>query len=115
MKWDDYQQEIGQDKDFQEAREDLKLAFEFGDAILRARIEKGWSQTELARRVGTKQANISRIEAGLGNPTLSVVKKICEALEVEVLFVLGYEEASGFKYQKLDYSNQFQTAEKGKP
>jgi transcriptional regulator with XRE-family HTH domain len=54
--------------------------------VLRARLEKGWTQTELARRVGTKQANISRIEAGLANPTLELVQKVCKALEIQPEF-----------------------------
>lgn len=86
MEWENYQLEIGQNPEYQKAADDLKLVFAFGDAILRARLDKGWSQTELARRVGTKQANISRIETGLGNPTLSLVDKICNALQIELRF-----------------------------
>ena len=70
----------------QKATEELKYQFAFGNAVLEARLKKGWSQTELARQAGTKQANISRIEAGLGNPTLDLIKKICDTLDLELIF-----------------------------
>jgi len=34
--------------------------------------------------VGTKQATISRIEAGLANPTLSLIRKILQALDLDL-------------------------------
>ncbi len=87
MKHSDFVQEIEKDPEYQEAKEALKALFALGDAVLRARIERGWSQTELARRVGTKQANISRIESGLGNPTFNLLQKILKVLDLEVHFI----------------------------
>ena len=86
MNWNDYLNKINGNEEYQKAVKELKAIFDFGDAILRKRIEKGWSQTELARRVGTRQANISRIEAGLANPTLSLIQKISDVLEIEIQF-----------------------------
>jgi transcriptional regulator with XRE-family HTH domain len=67
--------------------EELKLQFALGDAMIRGRIQRGWSQSELARRVGTKQANISRIESALANPTLELVQRILRVLELEAHFI----------------------------
>jgi transcriptional regulator with XRE-family HTH domain len=86
MKYSDYKKQVEPNPEFREAREELQLAFTFADAVLDARLKKGWSQTELARRIGTRQANISRIEAGLANPTLELIEKICEALELKADF-----------------------------
>lgn len=86
MKHSEYKRIANQKPGFQEAREELRLVFAFGDAVLNARIERGWSQAELARRGGTKQANISRIEAGLANPTLDLVHRLCRVLEIDVRF-----------------------------
>ncbi len=55
--------------------------------MIRGRIQRGWSQSELARRVGTKQANISRIESALANPTLELVQRILRVLELEAHFL----------------------------
>jgi transcriptional regulator with XRE-family HTH domain len=86
MKYSDYRKKLMRDAEFQEATEQLKYQFAFGDAVLERRLKNGWSQTELARRSGTKQANISRIEAGMGNPTLDLIKKICDILDLELIF-----------------------------
>ena len=84
MKLSDYKNKLNLDKDFVEAKNELQLQFELGNAVLRARLEKGLSQTELANAIGTKQANISRIEAGLGNPTISLIQKLATFLELKV-------------------------------
>ena len=44
--------------------------------ILQMRKQKNMAQTELAKRIGTKQANIARIEAGNQNLTLETLQKI---------------------------------------
>ena len=86
MKHSDYKKQLEHNPEYQVAKADLELAFAFGNAVLRARLKKGWTQTELARRVGTKQANISRIEAGLANPTLELIQKVCKSLEIQPEF-----------------------------
>ena len=86
MKYSEYRENLRHNTKYQKATEELKYQFAFGNAVVEARLKKGWSQTELARRAETKQANISRIEAGLGNPTLDLIKKICDTLELELIF-----------------------------
>jgi len=48
-------------------------------AIIKARIERGMTQSELAKKVGTTQAVISRIESTNTNPTINMVNKIAKA------------------------------------
>ena len=55
------------------------------DDVLRLRLERGWTQAELARRVGTRQANISRLENGLSNPTLKFLQRVSDVLGEELL------------------------------
>ena len=40
---------------------------EIGAVVSRLRLEKGWTQSELADRVGTSQSAIHRIEKGAQN------------------------------------------------
>lgn len=55
------------------------------DAPLAAlRMSRGLSQRELAGRLGTSQSRLSRIEAGLDDPRLSTVRKLADALAVDV-------------------------------
>ena len=51
-----------------------------GQAIAEARNEKGMSQRDLASETGIMQAEISKIEQGKGNPTLTTLQKIAKSL-----------------------------------
>jgi len=86
MDFNTYQKKLSEDQEYQQAYKELQIFFEFGNAVLSARIKKGWSQTDLARRVGTKQANISRIEAGIANPTLDLINRLSAVLGIPVIF-----------------------------
>ena len=84
MKLEEYRKQLEGDAEYQAASRELEPILDLADEILRLRLERGWSQSELARRAGTKQANISRIEAGLGNPTLKFIQKVARALDTEL-------------------------------
>lgn len=86
MKHSDYITKLENNAAYQTALEELKAHFLLGDAIIRARTQKGLSQAELAELVGTKQANISRIESALGNPTLKLINKLANVLEIQIQF-----------------------------
>ncbi|MFC1490359.1 helix-turn-helix domain-containing protein [Candidatus Latescibacterota bacterium] len=47
--------------------------------IIRARISAGLTQKDLAKRLGTQQSNVSRIENGNSNPSISFLKRIADA------------------------------------
>lgn len=48
--------------------------------IIQKRIEKSMTQSELAKKIGTKQSAISRLESGNSNPSLQFIQKIASAL-----------------------------------
>jgi ribosome-binding protein aMBF1 (putative translation factor) len=50
-------------------------------AIIDARVKKGITQKELAKRMGTTQSAISRLEAGNVSPTISFLQKLAEATD----------------------------------
>lgn len=58
-----------------------------GEAIEQMRVEKGWTQGDLAREVGTSQSAIHRIEKGGQNISLEMVKKLSEALGNQILSI----------------------------
>lgn len=49
-----------------------------------ARLLKGYSQDELARLTGVRQQQISHIEMGRRNPSLTLALKLAALLEVDV-------------------------------
>lgn len=58
--------------------------FEVAYQILKLRKQRKISQAELAQRVGTKQSNIARIEAGQQNFSIDTLEKIAGALKREI-------------------------------
>ena len=55
-----------------------------GLAIAKIRDKKGITQSELAKLSHIDQSDISRLEQGLGNPTLAKITKILEALDSNI-------------------------------
>jgi len=60
----------------------LVMANKFGDNLKKIRVEKNVSQQELADMINTHSTHISRYERNLAAPSIDVVKKIAEALDV---------------------------------
>lgn len=68
------------DPEFRQAYEAIQPKYDLIRAILDARIHRGMTQSELARRVGTTQSAIARFESGDGNPTLDFLSKVSSAV-----------------------------------
>lgn len=51
-----------------------------GDAIRERRIDLGWTQTELAKRTGISQADISRLENGHLDARWSTIQRLLAVL-----------------------------------
>ena len=58
-------------------------------AVIEARLEKKVTQKELAKKIGTKQSVISRLESGRANPSIGFLQKFAKALDfsLEIRFV----------------------------
>ena len=56
----------------------------FGLYVRRKREEIGWTQDELASRVGNNKQNISRLEQGEISPTFFWCYKLAVAFEIEM-------------------------------
>lgn len=94
MKLSDHLKQQREKPEYVAAEKQLQFRLKISNAIIDGRIAKGWTQADLAERVGTKQANISRIECGVGNPTLSLLEKIFNILEVHHEWWIAPQQAS---------------------
>jgi len=65
-----------QDPEVRAAYEALEPAYQ----VACLRIEQGMTQEELARRVGTRQPNIARLESGRRTPSLDLLRRVADAL-----------------------------------
>lgn len=57
-------------------------------SIAQLRLQKGWSQAELAKRTDTSQPHIARLELGRVDPQVSTLKKLAKALDVSIATVV---------------------------
>lgn len=64
-------------KYYDECGRQLEIAYQ----ILQLRKQKKMSQAELAKRIGTKQSNIARMEAGQQNLTTDTLFKIASVFD----------------------------------
>ena len=62
----------------------LNPEYEVIKTIINHRIKRDWSQTQLAEAIGSRQPVISRLEKGLGNPSIQTLQKIATALDLSL-------------------------------
>lgn len=77
------------DKTIRKAYEDLRSEFALVEMLIEKRLKSGFTQAELARKVGTKQSAIARLESGTSNPTVAFLEKIAKALDAKLVIVLS--------------------------
>ncbi|MDB5179208.1 MAG: putative transcriptional regulator, family [Patescibacteria group bacterium] len=51
----------------------------------------GLTQAGLAKLAGTSQTGIARLEAGHGNPTISLIQRVCTALDLTLTLYIRPE------------------------
>lgn len=73
---------------FREEMQKTELEYQIARAMLKARIEKNMTQTQVAKAAGIDQADVSRVENGVGNPKISTLCRIANGLGMEVKFDL---------------------------
>ena len=84
MDWDTHKKILLKDPKFRKAYEESQLEYEIARAIIRARIEKGLTQKQLAEKLNTKQSVISRVESANTTPSLSFLKRLAQALNTSL-------------------------------
>ena len=73
--------------------EAISVNFAVANALLAARAKKNMSQAELSAVTGIDQADISKIERGIANPSVATLRRLADGLgaELNVLFVFNEE------------------------
>lgn len=62
----------------------LEPEFAIIQAVIDARKKQNLTQKELSERTGIAQADISRLENGNSNPTLNMIKRLADGLDMKV-------------------------------
>lgn len=71
-----------QDDDFRKEYEKIQPELAMIQALIDARNARNMTQKELAERTGINQADISKIENGTRNPSLKLLRKLAEGMDM---------------------------------
>lgn len=80
-----------------------------GKFILELRKDKKMTQQELANKIGVTDRAISKWENGRGMPDISLMKPLCEILDITLNELISGEKIDKKEYQKKSDENIFKT------
>ena len=81
---DELTEELLQDPSFAEEYEKLKGERDLTMSLINARQNAGLTQKELSKKTGISQADISRLENGSRNPSIALLQRIADALNLSL-------------------------------
>ena len=85
----DHLKESLKNPEFRKIWRESDAEYLLAEALITTRLNKKFSQRDLAKKIGTSQAAISRIESMQGNPSLSLLKRIARALDTKLQISLS--------------------------
>ncbi len=68
--------------------------YQVAKAVIKLRVKRGVTQKELALRIGSTQAVVSRIESGAVNCSIETIQKISEALDAKLMIQIEPNEVA---------------------
>lgn len=69
------------------------IIIDIGEKIKQRRLELGWSQQELADRMGyTSKSTITRIEKGINDVAQKNIEKFAKVLNVSIAYLMDWDE-----------------------
>ena len=74
--------ELMKDPEFKREYETIEPEFNIIKAMIDARKQSHLTQSELAKKTGIAQADISKLENGNANPTLALLKRLAEGMDM---------------------------------
>ena len=89
MNWKTHKKQLLRDPKVRRALKENELEFQIAKSVIEARIKRGITQKELAKRLKTKQSVISRVETVKTTPSLSFLKRLAATLNVPLRVELG--------------------------
>lgn len=79
--------------------------------ITELRKEKGWSQSELAKQIQVSREIVGRYERGDAVPSIDIAKRMADAFEVSLDYLVGATE----KQVNKEMLNRIEAVDKMKP
>lgn len=87
--WSEVKERLRRDPEFVAALEELEPEYQIARQLIRARLERGMTQKQLAVKIGTGQSAISRMESGEQNVSIGLLKKAARGLNTKLHLTIG--------------------------
>ena len=81
-KYDDFLAEQLQDEEFRREYEVIQPEMDVIKALIDARTSRNLTQEELAERTGIHQSDICKLERGVRNPSIKLLRRLAEGLDM---------------------------------
>ena len=78
----EYKREQMKNPEFVEAHEEIQPEMSVIRAMIDARLSRGMTQKELAEATGIAQGEISKLENGTRNPSIKLLQRLAEGLDM---------------------------------
>lgn len=78
--WESHKKKMLKNPKIRQALKDSEVEFQIARSMIEARIQKGLTQSAIAKKMNTRQSVISRFETGQTTPTVSFLKRLAIAL-----------------------------------
>ncbi|HEX9817630.1 MAG TPA: helix-turn-helix transcriptional regulator [Patescibacteria group bacterium] len=82
--WSEVEKEWMADPKFRAIHDALQPEYDLIRQMIDQRLAKNMTQADLARKIGTKQSAISRLESGDANPSFKFLKKVAKAFNAKL-------------------------------
>ncbi len=82
QKFSDFLEEQLKDPEFRKEYEAIQPEMAVIRALVDARISRNLTQKQLSERTGINQADISKLENGTRNPSLNMLKRLADGLDM---------------------------------
>jgi transcriptional regulator with XRE-family HTH domain len=99
--WNELEQSRPLTAEGQAAYEDEARIAAFRDLVYRVRTDAGLTQAQLAKRMGTTQSAVARLEGGGTRPTLETLEKVASAVGAELVVGVGAQLSENRSIAKL--------------
>lgn len=83
-KWKDLEKELLSDPATKKEFDKLTPRYAVISQLIEVRIKNKMTQLDVAKKIGTKQSAIARLESGNVNPSLEFLQKIAQALNAKL-------------------------------
>jgi transcriptional regulator with XRE-family HTH domain len=70
--------------EYRKAHEELAPEFHLARAVIQARVLAGFTQEQLAQRMGTTQSVIARLESGRSRPSTQTLERLAAATKTRL-------------------------------